>query len=67
MSEPEVEPDVDLLAMLYVQTSRILDVMYLIAGEKGIDIDALVELHKSGGLMAPDPWLNISETPETDV
>jgi hypothetical protein len=53
------EQDRELLGAIYVQLSRILDALYVIAGpEKG---EKLNSLHAGGGILSSEPLLIIAE------
>lgn len=53
------DDDRQLLGAIYVQLSRILDALYVIAGEeKG---NKLNSLHAGGGILSSEPLLVINE------
>ena len=67
-SENSVEDINEHLGMVtYIMLGRIYDVLLLIADGvgKGEDALRLVELHRSGELMAPPPSLNLEDSDES--
>jgi hypothetical protein len=56
------EPDNEILLAIFVQLSRILDALYVIAGPE--QAKKLDELHSSGGLLSSDPYLIANEENE---
>jgi len=65
MTPEQLEPIVDILSGLYIQSLRNYDVMCLIADKLGADVIALKNLHEQGFVLAPDPALRLDETDET--
>lgn len=61
---PDETDDNQILMAIYVQLSRILDALYIIAGPE--QAKKLDELHSRGGLLSSEPLLIASEDEETD-
>lgn len=54
----------DLLGMMFIQEQRNYDVLIMIAEKLGADSDALLEMHKQGRVLAPDPSFIYEEQEE---
>jgi hypothetical protein len=67
MSNPEqrlLDNEIDLLTAVYIQMSRIYDLMYVIADASGVDKEKLAEiqkLHGAGNILTPPPALAAEE------
>jgi hypothetical protein len=62
--EKKIDDQSELLMAMYVQLSRILDALYVIAGkEEGPKLD---QLHSAGGLLSSDPYLIAKDENETN-
>jgi hypothetical protein len=48
----------DLMLANYIQTSRVLDVLYTLLGRADIELaEALKQMHTNGEIMAPSPFV----------
>jgi hypothetical protein len=58
MAMTEEERD-DLLLGIFIQLSRVLDALYILAGpEKSNQLDSL---HRDGGLLSSDPYIKYGD------
>jgi len=58
--EDGVTPEQELLWAIYIQTTRILDVLYITAAALGADAEQLKQLHTDGKIISPEVWLDVS-------
>jgi len=67
MSDTEqrlLDNEIDLLTAIYIQSSRIYDLMYILADASGVDKEKLAEiqkLHGEGNILTPPPALAAEE------
>lgn len=47
----------EILAAIYVQISRMYDIMAIIADQQGADIKKILDEHESGRILGPRPLL----------
>lgn len=51
----------ELLGAIYIQTTRIYDMLSIIADKLGADAVGLTKMHKEGKVLAPEPSIIVEE------
>lgn len=67
MTDEQFEVLQEMLSAMYIQITRMYDMMAIIGDKLGADVIRLTQQHEAGILLAPDPWISGDENDSSQV